>query len=105
MKCSIGMTSSSSELTAWLAELDGGLCPRDIAEKHPEFCERDAVLGVADEVNRLAREDLSRAERLADVVVWLADLINDDFCRARASRTGGCGCEIGWFRYRAAAGT
>jgi tetratricopeptide (TPR) repeat protein len=89
MKCSIVMTSSSSELTAWLAELDGGLCPRDIAEKHPEFCERDAVLGVADEVNRLAREDLSRAERLADVVVWLADLINDDFCRARASRCVG----------------
>ena len=44
---------------------------------------------MADEVNRLAREDLSRAERLADVVVWLADLINDDFCRARASRCVG----------------
>jgi CHAT domain-containing protein len=81
------MSLTSTELTTCLAELEADLSPGDIAKKHPELCTREVIVRLADEVNRLAREDLSRAESLAEVAGRLADAIDDDFCRARAARS------------------
>jgi CHAT domain-containing protein len=74
---------------ASLVAADSGLTAANIAERHPEWVDRDIVLELADSVNRVAREDLSQAERLADATAWLAELANDDFCRARAARSLG----------------
>src|ERR1700722_15162580 len=82
----MAMSLTPSELSTRLAELDVDLGPNNIAEKHPELCVREVIIRIADEVNRLAREDLSRAERLVNVAGWLADAIDDDFCRGRAAR-------------------
>ena len=58
-------------------------------EANPGLRERKTLLQMADSVNRMAREDLGRAERLSDAVCYLADLLDDDFCRARAGRAAG----------------
>ena len=80
------MNLSSAELNTSLAELDPGLRPEDVVQAHPEFCERDVIIRIADEVNRVAREDLNRAEQFAAIISWLADAIDDNYCRARAAR-------------------
>ncbi len=61
--------------------------PEEIAELYPDLCEREIVIRIADEANRVAREDVSRAEHLASLAGWLAEAIDDDFCRARATRS------------------
>jgi CHAT domain-containing protein len=81
------MSLTSADFSTKLAELSADLRPETIAEQHPELCVRDVILRIADEVNRVAREDLARAEHLANVTGWLADVIDDDFCRARAARS------------------
>ena len=40
-------------------------------------------------MNSIAREDLPRAERLAEIGTWLADLSDDFFGRARIRRSFG----------------
>lgn len=76
----------SSDLIECLAEMPLGVRSADLLEQNPKLRDRAVILELADQVNRLAREDLSRAERLADVVTWLSELIADDFCRGRAVR-------------------
>jgi len=80
------MSASFAESIVQLAEMDIFLGARELAQKYPTLCSRDAILMIADEVNRAARQDLSRAERLADLAILLADATNDDFCRGRARR-------------------
>jgi CHAT domain-containing protein len=77
----------SETLTTRLANLDPLMGPEEIAELHPDLCRREVVIRIADEANRVAREDVSRAEHLAAVAAWLAEAIDDDFCRARATRS------------------
>ena len=54
-----------------------------------EICNREVIVALADAVNRIAREELPRAERLANAACWLADLSGDLFCRARIRRAAG----------------
>ena len=54
-----------------------------------ELRDRSTILQLADSVNRMARDDLSRAERLADAASYLADLLDDNYCRARTGRSAG----------------
>jgi CHAT domain-containing protein len=79
----------SSELVRSLSETPVGARSLDILDEHPSLRERAIILELADQVNRLAREDIDRAERLADVVSWLSELTADDFCRGRALRCAG----------------
>jgi hypothetical protein len=83
------MSISCAESTVHLAEMDISLGAPQLAQKYPELCSRDAILMIADEVNRAARQDLARAERLASLATLLADAIADDFCRGRARRCVG----------------
>ena len=60
-----------------------------LVEHLPRLREPRLILAMADAVNRIAREDLSRAERLADAANWLAELSGDGQCRARLRRAVG----------------
>lgn len=57
--------------------------------KYPALRERETILALADAVNRIAREDVSRAEGLAQLVQKLAEFSCDKLCRARAHRAVG----------------
>jgi hypothetical protein len=81
--------SLSPQLLAALSEVPVGAESTRILEENPKLRDRAVILELADQVNRLAREDLDRAERLADVVSWLSQLAADDFCCGRALRCRG----------------
>lgn len=72
-----------------LSSATGELRSARLIEENPELREVEVVLGITDHVNHIAREDLDRAEQFAELAVWLADLIGDDFCKARAARCSG----------------
>jgi CHAT domain-containing protein len=78
-----------SRLIEQLAASDNPLSVRDLFSQHPELRKRTTILQIADSVNQLAREDLSRAERLAQAGICMADLLGDDFCRGRTGRAAG----------------
>jgi tetratricopeptide (TPR) repeat protein len=78
-----------TELIQALSERPVGTRSMDILDRNPNLREREIILELADQVNRLTREDIDRAERLADVVSWLSELTSDDFCRGRALRCMG----------------
>ncbi len=50
---------------------------------------RPAVELLSRELVRYALEDLRQAERLAEAIVWLADAVDDDHCRALAAKAQG----------------
>jgi tetratricopeptide (TPR) repeat protein len=77
------------ELVRTLSEMSVGSPALDLVEADPSLRERAIILELADQVNRLTREDIDRAERLAAVVSWLSELTADDFCRGRALRCAG----------------
>jgi CHAT domain-containing protein len=79
----------TADLIERLSNATGDLRSVKLMEQNPELREADVVLGIADHVNRIAREDLGRAEQFADMAVWLAELVGDDFCRGRAARSAG----------------
>jgi CHAT domain-containing protein/tetratricopeptide (TPR) repeat protein len=62
---------------------------QELVEQTGEICNRDVIAGISDAVNRIAREDLPRAERLAEVACWLTEQSDDLFCRARIRRAAG----------------
>jgi CHAT domain-containing protein/Tfp pilus assembly protein PilF len=62
---------------------------QELIEERPGLRERETIFALADAVNRIAREDLLRAERVADAVHNLAELSGDKLCRARTSRAVG----------------
>jgi len=61
----------------------------ELFTQNPELRKRSTILQIAEAVNHLAREDLTRAERLALAGACLADLLDDDYCRARTGRAVG----------------
>jgi hypothetical protein len=61
----------------------------ELVEREGELRNSDVLIGIADAVNSIAREDLPRAERLAEIGTWLADLSDDSFGRARIRRSFG----------------
>jgi CHAT domain-containing protein len=74
------------DLSNRLSELDLRTA-EEIAEKQPDLYGREMVIHIANEANRIAREDLSRGEHLAGLASKLSDALDDDFCRARAARS------------------
>jgi CHAT domain-containing protein len=56
---------------------------------HSRLHDPAAVDRIYDEVVRLARADLRRADRLAQASIWLAEKLDDAYCRAQASRAAG----------------
>jgi tetratricopeptide (TPR) repeat protein len=60
-----------------------------ILQRNPKFQDRAVVLQLATDVPRLARNDVERATRSAELAAWLAEILDDDFCRARSARAMG----------------
>jgi len=88
------MSSSSiakplPELIDQLLAADSPSARQELITQAGEICTREVVAGIADAVNCMAREDLSRAERLAENACWLAEQYDDLFCRARIRRSAG----------------
>ena len=76
----------------WVARLAGlpddhacqRLLRRELRLRHPSVVER-----LSEEVPKRARTDLRQAERLAQAAIWLAETVDDDYCRARGRRAMG----------------
>jgi CHAT domain-containing protein len=81
--------SSLAVLIQELSAIEAGPSQQEYIVEHPQTRERDIVLGIADAVVKMAREDVVRAERLAEAATWLSEVLNDDFCRARSARAMG----------------
>ena len=62
---------------------------KELIKHTAELGNREVIIAIADAVNRIAREDLPRAERLAEVTCWVAEHSGDLFCRARIHRAAG----------------
>ncbi len=52
----------------------------------PEYCDAQIAIAICDEVSRRVRVDLHEAERLAAASQWLAEALDDDYCRGRSER-------------------
>ena len=62
---------------------------RSFLQQNPRFQHRDVVLFLAGEVPKIARIDMDRALQSAELARWLAELLNDDYCRGRCARATG----------------
>src|ERR1035437_8638798 len=60
-----------------------------LVEQLPRLRAPRILLALADAGNRIAREDLARAERRAEAANWLAELSGEGQCRARRRRAVG----------------
>jgi tetratricopeptide (TPR) repeat protein len=77
------------ELIEQLLEAESISARQELIEQSAEICQREVINAIADAVNRIAREDLPRAERLAEVTCDAAEHSGDPFCRARIRRAYG----------------
>jgi CHAT domain-containing protein/tetratricopeptide (TPR) repeat protein len=82
-------TASLAGLIEELSAIEAKSSQQEYIVEHSQFWERKVVLGIADAVVKMAREDIVRAERLADAATWLSEVLKDDFCRARSARSSG----------------
>ncbi len=82
-------TEFQEELLGQLAGLEPETARREFLRQHPQLQHQAVVLRLTDEVVKAAREDIERAERLAQVASWLAEILEDDLCRARSARAMG----------------
>ncbi|MBI3664388.1 MAG: CHAT domain-containing protein [Acidobacteria bacterium] len=80
---------SLQELIAQLGALEAEPAREEFLRQHAELHDRAVVLRIAEDAAKTAREDMDRASRLAGAASWLADFLNDDYCRARSARTTG----------------
>jgi CHAT domain-containing protein len=79
-------TSSLANLIEELSVIEAGPSQLDYIVEHPQLRERNIVLGIADAVVKMAREDVVRAEKLAHAATWLSEILKDEFCLARSAR-------------------
>jgi tetratricopeptide (TPR) repeat protein len=62
---------------------------RVFLKQNPQLQLQDIVLYLATEVPKIARDNADRALHMASLAGWLAEIINDDYCRARSARATG----------------
>ena len=77
------------ELIDQLLAADSVSARQELVDQAREICDREVIVAIADAVNRIAREDLPRAERLAEVTCGVAEHSSDLFCSARIRRASG----------------
>ena len=77
------------ELITQLAGLEAESSREEFLRKNPQLREQQVVLRMADEVAKIARVDIERADRMAQTASWLAEVLDDDYCRARGARAVG----------------
>jgi len=57
--------------------------------QNPHLRPQEIVLYLAAQVPKIAREDADRALQMAGLASWLAETLNDDYCRGRSARAMG----------------
>ena len=62
---------------------------RDFLHQNSQLLHQSVVVYLASQVSKTAREDVDRALRLAGLASWLAEILDDDYCRARSARAMG----------------
>jgi len=62
---------------------------RIFLEQNPQLQLQDMVLYLATQVPKIARDKPDRALRMAGLAGWLAEILDDDYCRARSARAMG----------------
>jgi tetratricopeptide (TPR) repeat protein len=62
---------------------------RDFLQQNPQLQHKSVVLYLASQVPKIARDDADHALQLAELAGWLAEILNDDYCRARSARAMG----------------
>ena len=68
-------------------------------QQNPQLQHESAVLYLVDQASMTVREDTDRALQLAGIARWLAEILNDDYCRARSARAMGHAFQLkGQFR-------
>ena len=82
-------STSLAGLIEELSAIEAGASQQEYIVEHPQIRERNIVLGITDAVVKIAREDIVRAERLAEAATWLSEVLKDEFCRARSARAMG----------------
>jgi CHAT domain-containing protein len=80
---------AQNRLIAELAEIPDLAARRGFLRKNRALFNPAAVGLLYEEVVRLARLDLRKADRLAQSAIWVADRLGDDFCRAQSLRAVG----------------
>jgi tetratricopeptide (TPR) repeat protein len=58
-------------------------------QQNPQFQHQTVVLYLANQVPKIARDDVDRALQMAGLASWLAEILNDDYGRARSARAMG----------------
>jgi tetratricopeptide (TPR) repeat protein len=58
-------------------------------KRNPLLQDPNVVLHLASQVPKMARNDADRAWQLAGLASWLAEILDDDYCRARSARAMG----------------
>lgn len=74
---------------ARLAKLPNQRARQRLLKGHPRLSHPSIVKRLSEEVPKRARVDLKQAERLAQTAIWLANTLDDNYCRARAGRAMG----------------
>ena len=77
---------ATEQIIELLAGTETGPSQQALLSSCPGILERETLLRIADAVPQVARQDIVRADRLASAACWLAELLDDDFCRARGAR-------------------
>ncbi len=78
--------AASEELLANLVGLTTESQRRELLLTHGRLRDRSTVDWLADEVIRLVRVDLHKADWFAQTALWLSDELDDDYCQGRSRR-------------------
>ena len=78
--------TGDQERLEYLTSLDSDHARKTFFRDHSELRTRAVVESMADEVVRLLRIDLERADQLAHTAIWLAEELDDDYCLGRSTR-------------------
>src|SRR5580704_7090803 len=62
---------------------------RVFLQRNPELQHQSVVLYLTSQVPKTTSDDVDRALQLAGLASWLAEILNDDYCRARSARAMG----------------
>jgi tetratricopeptide (TPR) repeat protein len=81
--------ASLAEAVERLLSLPEDSSRRSFLQQNPEIQQHSVVVYLASQVPKVARDDVDRALRLAGLASWLAEILDDDYCRARSARAMG----------------
>ena len=86
---SSALTEAQEGLIERLIELQEESGRIEFLQQNPQLQQQSVALFLADRVAKMARDNVDSALHLAEAARWLAEKLNDDYCRARSARAMG----------------